>query len=272
MAEINTGFVQRDNARIYFEDTGKGQVLIFIHAGVVDSRQWKNEFTYFANDYRVIRYDIRGYGQSEPVEGEYNNLEDLVSLHTHLKVYEPVILVGCSMGGGLAMDFALAYPSRVKKLIMVDSEPNGLDLDVDGPSDKFEEAGKAFKAGDLDLAAEIEAQIWFDGMNRTPEQVNQEMRKLQIEMNRIALENESKGIGERQPNMQTEAFERLNEIKIPVLLIVGENDLTYFDAAADYMLERISSSQKVIISNAAHLPNMDQPVEFRKIVEEFLSN
>ena len=69
------------------------------------------------------------------------------------------------------MDFALAYPSRVKALIMVGSAPSRLELDVPTPP-KFADAEKAFEAGDLDLVAEIETQIWFDGMDRTPEQVD----------------------------------------------------------------------------------------------------
>jgi len=272
VADITTGFAKTGRAKIYFESAGEGQPLIFIHAGVADNRQWNNEFDYFANQYRVIRYDMRGYGKSEPVQGEYTNLDDLTGLLNHLNVNEPVTLMGCSMGGGLAMDFTLTYPARVIKLIMVDSGPNGLDLDVEGPSDKFEKASKAFDDGDFDLTAEIETQIWFDGINRNPEQVNQVMRKLLFEMNLIALNNEAKDLGKRLPNTEIKAFEYLQEIKIPVLIIVGDNDIPYMHAAADFMIERLPSARKIVIQDAAHLPNMDQPIEFRKIVEEFLES
>jgi pimeloyl-ACP methyl ester carboxylesterase len=236
---------------------------------VADSRQWNNEFEFFARNYQVIRYDMRGYGKSEPVDREFNHMDDLVAILDALEIREPVIIMGCSMGGGLAMDFALTHPSRVKTLIMVGSGPSGLELDVPTPA-KFADAEKAFEAGDLDLVAEIETQIWFDGTGRIPEQVNQEMRKLLYEMNRQALAHEVKQLGKRLPNAETPAFDRLSNLRIPVLIIAGAHDTPYILAAADYMVERIPSVQKVVIEDAAHLPNMDHPEEFRIIVTNFL--
>lgn len=154
---------------------------------------------------------------------------------------------------------------------MVGSGPSGLELDVPA-SAKFAEVEKAFEAGDLDLVAEIETQIWFDGTGRDPEQVNQSMRKLLYEMNRQALAHEVKQLGKRLPNAQTPAFDRLSDLKIPVLLIIGAHDTPYILAAADYMVERIPSARKVIIEDAAHLPNMDQPDEFQTFVTNFLED
>jgi pimeloyl-ACP methyl ester carboxylesterase len=261
---VNTG-----GAQLYYETAGTGIPFVMIHAGVADSRQWNNEFAFFARNYQVIRYDMRGYGKSEPVDGKFNHMDDLVSVLNTLGLHKPVVIMGCSMGGGLAMDFALTHPSRVTTLIMVGSGPSGLQLDVPAPA-KFAEAEKAFEGGDLDLVCEIETQIWFDGMGRTPEQVNQSMRKLLYEMNRQALAHEVKQLGQRLPNTQTPAFDRLSELKIPVLVIVGAHDTPYILAAADYMIEKIPSAQKMKIEDAAHLPNMDQPDEFQTIVTNFL--
>lgn len=269
--QTKSGFVNIDEAQIYYETAGKGTPFVMIHAGVADSRQWNNEFPFFANNYQVLRYDMRGYGKSEPAEGEFSHLSDLVSLLNALKLPEPLIMMGCSMGGGLAMDFALAHPSRVKALIMVGSGPSGLELDVPRPA-KFADVEKAFEAGDLDLTAEIETQIWFDGSGRLPEQVNQEMRKLLYEMNRKALDYEARGLGKRLPNTQIPAFDRLNELNIPVLIIVGVHDTPYILAAADYMVEHLPSARKVKIEDAAHLPNMDHPDEFQTIVKAFLES
>jgi 3-oxoadipate enol-lactonase len=122
------------------------------------------------------------------------------------------------------------------------------------------------------LVAELETQIWFDGMDRTPEQVDQAMRKLLWEMNRLALSHEVKQLGKRLPNTQTPAFDRLGELDMPVLVIVGAHDTVYTLAAADYMTEKIQSARKVIIEDAAHLPNMDQPHEFQGIVKDFLES
>ncbi|MBE2224896.1 MAG: alpha/beta hydrolase, partial [Anaerolineae bacterium] len=266
-----SGFVSIHNAKLYYEVAGIGTPLVMIHAGVADCRQWNNEFVYFAQSHQVIRYDMRGYGKSEPVAGEFTHLSDLVSLLETLDIQEPITIMGCSMGGGLALDFALTYPSRAKALIMVDSGPSGLELDVPTPA-KFADAEKAFESGDLDLVAEIETQIWFDGMGRTPEQVDPAMRKMLYEMNRLALSHEVKGLGKRLPNTETLAFDRLDNLNVPVLIIVGSLDIPYILAAADYMKEKIKFANKITIDDAAHLPNMDQPQAFQRIVETFLSS
>jgi len=269
--QSKSGFVNIDNAKLYYEVAGAGTPLVMVHAGVADSRQWNNEFAYFSQSYQAIRYDMRGYGKSEPVDGEFSHMSDLVSVLDTLGVHESLVIMGCSMGGGLAMDFSLTHPSRVKALVMVDSAPSGLELDVPAPS-KFADAEKAFESGNLDLVAEIETQIWFDGMGRIPEQVNPTMRKMLYEMDRLALSHEVKGLGKRLPNIETPAFDHLESLNIPVLIVVGSHDTPYILAAADYMKEKIKLANKITIKDAAHLPNMDQPQEFQNVLEKFLSS
>ena len=268
-SQTKSGYATVDGAQLYYETAGEGMPFVMIHAGVADRRQWNNEFEYFARKYQVIRYDMRGYGKSEPVDGEFSHMDGLLGVLDALEIHDPIVIMGCSMGGGLAMDFALMHPSRVRALIMVGSAPSGLELDVPALA-KFADAEKAFEAGDLDLVCEIETQIWFDGTGRTPEQVNPSMRNLLYEMNRQALAHEVKNLGKRLPNTETPAFDRLPDLKIPVLVVVGEHDTPYILAAADYMREKISSVQKVMIADAAHLPNMDHPDEFQAIVTKFL--
>ena len=267
--QMKSGFVNSGNARLYYETAGQGIPLVMIHAGVADSRQWNNEFAAFARHYQVVRHDMRGYGKSEPADGEFNHMDDLVAVLNALNIHEPVVIMGCSMGGGLAMDFALTHPSRARALIMVGSAPSGLELDMPAPA-KFAEVEKAFESGDLDLVSELETQVWFDGTGRTPQQVDQAMRKLLYEMNRQALAHEIKRLGKRLPNTQVPAFDRLSNLEIPVLIVIGEHDTPYILAAADYMIERVQSAQKVIIKDAAHLPNMDHPEEFQSHITKFL--
>lgn len=267
--KLRSGFVAISNANLYYEVAGQGQSIVLIHAGVADNRQWNNEFADLASDFRVARYDMRGYGKSTPVDGEFSHMADLTALLEHLDFSEPTVLIGCSMGGSLAMDFALANPSQAKALVMVGSGPSGLALDVPGHP-KFAEAEEAYEAGDLELLVELEAQIWFDGLGRTAEQVNQEMRKLALEMNRLALTHEAKRLGKRLADAETPAAEQLDWLRIPVLVIVGEHDIPYSHAAADYMIERLSFARKVIIKDAAHLANMDHPDEFQHAVRAFL--
>ena len=242
-----------------------------IHAGVADSRQWNNEFVRFADSNRVLRYDMREYGRSEPVEGEFSNLQDLAALLDFLRLERPVILMGCSMGGGLALDYALERPAEVKALILVGSGPRGLELDVP-ISPKFAEAEEAYEAGDLDRVAEIEAEIWFDGEGRTPDQVDPAMRRLAYEMNRKALGHDAKHLGKRLPDTAVPGAERLSSLQIPLLIVVGANDTPHVRAAADHMMNQVPSARKAIIQDAAHMPNMDHPEEFSRIVAEFLDS
>lgn len=268
-AQVKSGLAAINQAHLYYETGGQGRPFVMIHAGVADSRQWENEFHFFAAQYRAVRYDLRGYGKSEPVDGEFSHLQDLVALLDHLSIDQPCILMGCSMGGGLAMDFTLTFPARVKALIMVGSAPTGLKLDVPEPPGA-EAAEQAYNAGDLDRVAELETQIWFDGQGRTPDQVDQKKRRLAYEMNRNALSLDARRLGKRLPDSPIPAVERLDELQLPVLVIAGAHDTPYLQAAADYMQSNLPAVQKVVMAGAAHLPNMDRPAEFRRIVTQFL--
>lgn len=268
---FQSGLAQVGRAHLYYQVAGQGRPFVMIHAGVADHRQWDNEFAAFAPDYRVLSYDLRGYGQSEPVDEEFSHLGDLIALLDQLAFDRPLVLMGCSMGGGLAMNFALAHPARVSALIMVGAGPVGLKLDVSDPPG-FAEAEKAYEAGDWDLLCEIETQIWFDGSGRTPDQVDPAARRLAYDMNRLALVHEAKGLGQRQPDLPSPAAERLPELSLPILVIVGEHDTPYILAAADHMLDHLPAARKAVIPDAAHLPNLDHPAEFQQVVREFLDS
>lgn len=272
MTDKKSGFADVLGAKLYYELAGEGQPFVMIHAGVADSRQWEGEFEHFADRYQVMRFDMRGYGKSLPVEGDFNILDDLVALLDALNITQPIILMGCSIGGGLGFAFALAYPERIKALIVVASAPGGLAIEnTNEPEELFEQAEAAFEAGNLDLAAEIETQIWFDGLHRTSDTINQEIRKLAYEMDRLALEHAYKKIGKHVSKGGTPVFERLNEIQVPMLDIIGLNDSNYAALAADYMQDHVKTMKRIDIANAAHLPNMEQPEIFQIAIDEFLA-
>ena len=282
--EIQHGYIPSGDARLYYELAGAGPALVFIHAGVADSRQWQQEFTHFAREYRVLRYDQRGFGKSLPAAGEFSHLADLATLLDGLDLHAPVTLVGCSMGGSLALDFALEYPGRVKALVMVGALPSGIDLDdFNYPGSAYagwsleqlihpleEAAEQANEAGDLELAAELETKVFFDGMGRTPAQVNQEMRRLALEMNRMALTHAAQKLGQQKPNTEIKAMQRLDTLKIPLLLVVGEHDEPVVHAGADYLVAHLPGARKVVLPDTAHLANMDHPEQFQQALQAFL--
>ena len=101
-----------------------------IHAGIADCRMWDGEFETFSRSHLALRFDMRGYGKSLPAAGEFNIQDDLEALLAKLDIPSPMILMGCSMGGGLSIDFALSHPDRVAKLILVGSGPAGLEFEA----------------------------------------------------------------------------------------------------------------------------------------------
>ena len=113
-----TGFTSVNGTEFYYEIAGEGQPLALIHAGICDSRMWDDQFEVFARRYRVIRYDLRGYGKTRPVGGEFSHYEDLRGILRHLGI-ERAILLGCSMGGETCINAALAYPQMVSGLALV---------------------------------------------------------------------------------------------------------------------------------------------------------
>jgi pimeloyl-ACP methyl ester carboxylesterase len=115
-----TGMAEVNGARIYYEVAGEGEPLVLVHAGIADSRMWEGQLPAFADRYRVIRHDMRGFGMTAMVEGPFSHHEDLRALLDSLDV-ERAHLVGCSMGGGAVLDFALEYPQSIGNLVLVGS-------------------------------------------------------------------------------------------------------------------------------------------------------
>jgi 2-hydroxy-6-oxonona-2,4-dienedioate hydrolase len=265
---MGNGFADINGARIYYEVDGAGFPFVMVHAGIAHSGMWDDQFREFAKDYRVIRYDMRGYGQSAPVDGEYALRRDLYGLLKFLGV-EKAHVMGCSMGGGGAMDFALDYPEMVASLILVGASPRGFEYDVQPPP-QWDELVKAFREGDLDRAAELDIQVWFDGRGRTPDQVDAVARNKIYEMDKIALQFEKLELGKPIPLDNPPAAKRLSEIKVPVLVIVGDLDQEDIIAAADFMVENLPDARKVVMAGTAHVPNMERPDEFNRYVRDFL--
>lgn len=263
-----TGYVDIDQTRLYYETAGSGIPLILVHAGVADCEQWDQEFCSFSEHYQVVRYDMRGYGSSDPVAGPFSHLRDLSAVIDDLFLHPPLIVMGCSLGGVLSLEYALENPQHIRALIMISPGSCGFEID-NCTQELFSEAMDAFQAGDLNQLAEIETQIWFDCMNVEPDQVDQSMRALLYDMNRSVLGREAYKMGVMAETYQP-ALQQLDLIDFPVLIIVGGQDLPYMHAAADFLAERIRFARKEVIDDAAHLPNLDQPNQFQEVVTAFL--
>jgi pimeloyl-ACP methyl ester carboxylesterase len=264
-----TGIAGVNGAQIYYEVAGEGEPLILVHAGIADSRMWEAQLAAFASRYRVIRHDMRGFGRTAMVEGAYSHHEDLRGLLDSLDVGR-AHLVGCSMGGGAVLDFALEYPERAGNLVLVSSAVGGFRPEFSPPR-QWDDLVAADEAGDLDRVSELEVQIWVDGPGRFPDEVDPSIRYLVREMNLIALKNEALGLGEEwEPDPP--AADRLPDVQSPTLLMVGDEDQPRVFTAADLLERELPNARKVVISGVAHLPNMERPEEFNRIVLDFLED
>jgi pimeloyl-ACP methyl ester carboxylesterase len=262
-----TGFANVLGTRLYYETAGAGAPLILLHAGIASSRMWDAQFAELAQHFRVVRYDLRGYGQSAVVEGKYAHWQDLYELMDHLRI-EQAHLLGASNGGRVALDFALQHPRMTGALVLASARAGGTQH-PDWPPQDVDAVDDAVTAGDFVLASEIEVRMWVDGPNRPPGSVDAGIRDAVRDMNIVALKYEATGQGEEVP-LDPPAVDRLNEVVAPTLVIYGDQDYAAIQDGGDLLAERIGAARKQVIKGAAHLPNLEKPEEFNRLVIDFL--
>lgn len=264
---MKSGFSEINGTRFYYEINGDGYPLVLVHAGIADCRMWNDQFHVFSEKYQTVRYDRRGFGKTKMAAGDFSLHADLYGVLKALDI-KKAILVGCSQGGKTVTNFVLEHPQMAKALVLVGSALGGFDFEGESPIQE-EELEKAEQAGDLDRVNELELQIWVDGKGRTPEQVDPKVRELVKDMNLIALQT-PQDFGNEIP-LEPPAANRLSEIKVPTLVVIGDLDTAWAQAAADFLAKNIPNARKVIMKSSAHLPNMEQPEEFNGHVLSFLS-
>jgi len=263
---VQTGFADINGGKLYFEVAGDGPVLVLAHAGVADRRMWDDQFLVFAPNYRVIRFDFWGYGKSTIDNHTFFLHEDLYQLLKFLGV-ERAHLMGCSLGGRVIIDLALAYPEMVNCLIGIGSGLSGYQFEGEALMRYVERIIAAREQEDDEREIELKLQFWVDGQARTPDQVNPQVRERARQM----LSGRPGIQGEGQ-SLEPKAIGRLSEIDAPTLIIIGDRDEENVTTIAELLASNIHGAQKVIIPNTAHLPNMEKPEQFNQIVMEFLQN
>lgn len=267
--QATSGFAEVNGAKLYYETAGSGHPLVLCHAGIADNRMWDEQFPAFAARYRVIRYDHRGFGKSRLPAGQFSLAEDLFGLLSQLGV-EKAYVLGASIGGATVVDFAVTHPEMVDALIAVGAALSGFDA-PDTPEEQllFEEVEKAAGAGDFDRANELEVHIWADGPKRRPEQVNSVVRERVRAMNLPGFTREGEFIA--QPP-EPPAAQRLAGISAPTLVIYGDQDVYGIQMTAHKLAGDIPDARLVVMHDTAHVPNMEQPAEFNRIVLDFLAS
>ena len=259
--------VDANGAKLYVEAAGSGHGLVFIHAGVADSRMWDAEFAAFQERFRVVRFDLRGFGRSPMVPGSFAYHDDVVAVMDAAGV-PTATLVGCSFGARVAMDACLANPSRVDRLVLV--APGLSSMDDDPDIQKFgEEEDALVEKGDLEGATELNLRMWVDGPFRRPGQVSSDVREqvrvMQLDAFRVPVPE-----GVHRVRLEPPADDRLAEIGVPTLVIVGALDLPVKFRTAERIEGSIPGARRVVIPDAAHMVTLERPAEFQRILREFL--
>lgn len=268
-AILKSGYLEIGKAKIYYEEKGSGIPIIMIHGGFLDRRMWDEQFDYFSKDYRVIRYDVRNHGLTTSGAEKYTDYDDLNKIMENLKI-DRAIVMGLSMGGYIAIDFALAYPEKLIALIPVSTGISGNTQKDNDWLEYDKNINQAFKNDDIEGAAEIMLHAWTDGPTRTPEQVDKTMRNILREMIINTFKNWNPEI--KHHSLTSPAIDRLSEIKVPVLTIYGDIDMQGIIDLAYKIEKEIPGAKKEVIKNAAHMVNMEFPEEFDEIVSKFLKN
>ena len=236
------------------ESHGSGSPdVLLIHAGVTDQRSWTH-VTDRLSDHRCLTYDQRGYGRTTyEREDGWSQVGDAVAVLDASDV-SSAIVIGCSMGGRGALHLALTHPDRVRALVLIAPAVTG------GPADEYEPevqalsdaSDEAWERKDYDEVNRIDAVVWLDGP-RMPDRVQGAARDLFLDMNRIAIEAEEPG--ERREDAQ--AWDRLGEISVPTLVMIGDLDLEYLKGYAAHAAASIPDARLVPLPGVAHLPHLE---------------
>jgi pimeloyl-ACP methyl ester carboxylesterase len=267
-----SGTLEAEGGPLYYEVAGpeNAHALLLVHAGVADCRMWDDQMDSFTARYRVIRYDTRGYGRTPAGDRDYSNRQDIFDLLTHLGVSKTYIL-GVSRGGHIAIDFTLEHPEMVDALIAVNAGIGGYegsppDAGLMKTIGRMEEL---YEKKDFSELAEMETALWAVGPRRTREQVDPGFVARAHALNPNLRADVSEGSG--QPVvLDPPAAGRLDQIRVPLLVIVGDEDLPGVIEAMDYLAGHVAGARKVVIHGAAHMANMEKPEEFNREVRGFL--
>jgi len=266
-----TGFLDVEGGRLYYDVAGEGHPLVLIHAGVADSTMWDEQMGAFTERYRVIRYDTRGYGKTTTEAVSFSNRQDLYDLLKHLGVQKAHVL-GLSRGSMIATDFTLEHPEMVSALVLCAPGVGGFEAGNPPQEEvaRFMKMDEMWEARNFDELSALEADVWAIGFGRSAEEANPQVRERVYQMVR---ENYRTQTVEPTPRpLETPAYGRLHEIKVPTLVIIGNHDTAGTRASADVLAERIPGAKKVLIEGTAHMINMEKPEEFTRAVLDFLES
>jgi pimeloyl-ACP methyl ester carboxylesterase len=263
-AESSTGFVDAPGGgRLWYEVKGEGTPIVFLHDGLISSATWDTQFDDFAKSFRAIRYDRRGFGRSEKPKGPYSDVDDLQAVFAALKIGR-AILVGCSNGSRLAVDYTLAHPDLVEALVLVGPVVSGLPY-----SEHFLRRGLVnFRPMFREKSREKLIEAWVQDPYLTAARDAAGRSRLRELLTKNPGPLTATFPESRPP--ERPAAGRLAEIHVPTLIVVGASDIPDVHAQAGALEAGIHGARRVVFLDAGHLVQLDQPAALDREILLFL--
>ena len=266
MTSHTAGGIAYDRA----DRSGEGLPLVLLHAGVADRRMWDPVWSRLGAQRAMVRLDLRGFGEStrRPL-GPLSPVDDVLDTLAELDI-ERCHVVGASFGAGVAVEAALTRPDAVASLLL--SAPGGSLIAETTPDLlAFVDAERsALERGDLDAAVEANLTWWVDGPTRPPGGVDPEVRELVRSMQRRAFELTADWDDVDERELDPPALDRLSEVRVPTLVLLGALDLQAIQVAARRVTDEVAGARRVDWPDVAHLPSMERPDAFVALLREWL--
>jgi len=272
LTDLDEGVAEFDGGATSWEAAGEGPAVAFLHPGLWDRRTWDEQFASFSRTFRVVRHDARGYGRSSrPEPGRpYSHVRDLMTVLDAAGVGRAA-LIGCSMGGGIAVDAALEHPERVTALVLAAPGLGGFEgtAEEEAAWEAWEGTRgvpieAAIDAGDLEAGQDLRLQSLWAPLG-TDDPAGRRIREIAFD-NLQELTMDESGEEELDPP----AFARLEEIRAPTLVLPAEHDPPWHGRICEVLVERIPNARLVRIPETDHVLNMRKPAEFDEVVLAFL--
>jgi pimeloyl-ACP methyl ester carboxylesterase len=268
--EVESGYAEFGQSRIYYEVKGQGSPLILIHGGLLNRHMWDGQFDVFSQDHRVIRYDASSHGRSVTPPGAYYDHEDVAGLMEHLGIDRAVIM-GLSFGGRVAIDFALEHPERVAAVVAVGSGLGGFRFDSEEVTAGRQELNDAWIQQDWDRVVEGFQRAWTDGPHRSPEDVDPGVReRVRVMIRETIMDRAASGQVAEGRTMDPPAIDRLHELEVPMLVVLGELDMPDIHEIGRLLTEANPNAERIVIEGVAHMVNMEKPDQFNRVVSGYL--
>lgn len=257
-----SGFAEASGGRLYYETAGEGTPVLLLHAFMLDTRMWDAQFEALASSFRVIRYDARGFGRSSLPAGAYSHHDDLRALLLHLGISK-AHLVGASMGGRLALDFALAYPDQCLSLALIDPVIGGWKWSPEWLS-SYAPVVQAAQRGDLAAAKAAWLAHPIFAPARTHPAVYGRLRQMVGDYSGWHFTH-----ADPAQELSPAAVEQLGRLRVPLLSLVGEKDMADFQRMAE-LIQKEARAQRSTLAGVGHLASMEAPQQVNQVLQNFL--